>query len=121
MPQRRASTSRARDFRLRRVVCLSRTFCCDDKYVSIRSMHVLTDKQIMANIAANIQRLRGTRSSYWLAKQIDVATVQITRIERGENMPRASMLHRIAEALETTTDALMSADAGTFSTSGLTR
>lgn len=72
---------------------------------------VLTDDQATANIAANVTRLRGARSKYWLAKACGTHPIHITRIERAEHMPSSGLLARLAEALETTADALLSVDA----------
>ena len=71
-------------------------------------MSTVTDDQARKNIAANVRRLRGQRSRYWLAKAVDGGTIQITRIERAENMPGAGLLSRLAEALEVTVDTLLS-------------
>lgn len=76
---------------------------------------MLTDKQALANIAANVRRLRAGRSKYWLAKALDVHPIYITRLENAENMPGAGLLARLAEALGTTTDALLSMDARNLS------
>ncbi len=73
--------------------------------------NVITDDQARANIAANVKRLRGNRSRYWLAQQVGTHPIAITRLERGENLPGAGLLARLAEALETTADALLSLDA----------
>ena len=75
------------------------------------STTVMTDKQARANIAANVTRLRGDRSRYWLAQRCGTHPIHITRIERAENLPTAGLLARLAEALETSTDALLSMDA----------
>lgn len=72
---------------------------------------MLTDDQALANIAANVKRLRGDRSQYWLAKQLGITPIQVSRLENGENMPGAGRLARLAEVLGTTTDALLSLDA----------
>lgn len=77
-------------------------------------MQVLTDKQAKANIAANVQRLRGNRSRGWLAREAGTYPINITRIEAGEHMPGSGLLARLAEALDTTTDALLSLDAHRF-------
>lgn len=72
---------------------------------------MLTDEQAMANIAANVRRLRGERSLSWLAREAGTYPINITRVENGENLPGAGLLARLAEALGTTTDALLSIDA----------
>ena len=43
-----------------------------------------------------------------LAKSIDVHVTNISRYERGENKPTTKVLSKLANALETTTDYLMS-------------
>lgn len=72
---------------------------------------MMTDDQARANIAANVTRLRGDRSRYWLAKQCGTHTIHISRIEDASNLPNAGLLARLAEALDTTADALLSLDA----------
>ena len=80
-------------------------------------MQVLTDKQALANLAANIHRLRGDRSLAWLAKEAGTYPINIARIENAESMPGAGLVARIAEALETTADALLSTDAVKYTSS----
>ena len=69
---------------------------------------MLTDEEVIRNIAANVRRLRGIRSLSWLARQIGIDPSSIMRFERGERNPRAATLARLAIALDTTTDALIS-------------
>ncbi len=71
-------------------------------------MSTVTDDQARRIIAANVRRLRGDRSRYWLAKAVGGGTIQITRLERGENMPGAGLLTRLADALDVTVDVLLS-------------
>lgn len=71
----------------------------------------MTDEQAKANIAANVARLRGARSRGWLARAAGTYTINISRIENGDNLPSSGLLARLAEALDTTTDALLSLDA----------
>ncbi len=69
---------------------------------------MITDDEARENIAANVRKLRGQRSRYWLAKTIGGGTIQITRIERAETLPGAGLLSRLAEALDVTVDTLLS-------------
>jgi transcriptional regulator with XRE-family HTH domain len=73
--------------------------------------NVLTDEQAKANIAANVARLRGARTRSWLARECGTYPIAITRIERGDHLPTSGLLARLAEALDTTADALLSIDA----------
>lgn len=75
---------------------------------------MLTDEQAMANIAANVRRLRGDRSRAWLARETETYPINITRIESAENLPGSGLLARLAEALGTSADALLSIDATKF-------
>lgn len=68
----------------------------------------MSDDDVLANIAANVAKLRGKRSRSWLARQTGTYAINITRIESGEHMPGAGLLKRIAEALGTSTDMLFS-------------
>lgn len=68
----------------------------------------VTDEQAKAFIAANVRELRGERSRNWLAREVGTYPINITRIESKENMPGAGLLTRLAEALGTTVDGLLS-------------
>lgn len=73
---------------------------------------VVTDKTTLANIAANVARLRNGKSYSQLARDVTIAEdraypATIERIEKGQHMPGAGLLKRLAEALGTTADALM--------------
>lgn len=68
----------------------------------------MTDDEALKNISENVVRLRGQRSQYWLAKATQTYPANIARIENGESMPGGGLLSRIAEALETTVDYLLS-------------
>lgn len=72
---------------------------------------MLTDKQVLANVGANVRRLRGERSLSWLAEQVGTYPINISRIENATNMPNIGILYRIAETLGTSVDALLSPDA----------
>jgi len=68
---------------------------------------MLSDDQAITRIAANIQHFRKDRSKNWLAREAGTHAIYITRIERGESMPGAGMLARIAEALDVSVDQLL--------------
>jgi hypothetical protein len=70
---------------------------------------VLTDEQAQKNIAANVKRLRGSRSLGWLARAVESYPINISRIEDATSMPGGGMLSRLAEALEVTVDDLLAA------------
>lgn len=72
---------------------------------------MLTDRQILANIAANVRRLRGDMTRSELARRLDVYAMAVTRIEEASHMPNSALLARLAEVLNTTADALLSSDA----------
>lgn len=67
-----------------------------------------TDEEVLENISRNIVRLRGDRTLGWLAGQSGTYPINISRIEHGEHMPGAGLLTRLAEALETPVDVLVS-------------
>lgn len=60
----------------------------------------MSDEQALAAIAANITRLRGTRSKSWLARECGTYPINITRIEEEDHMPGVGLLTRIAKALD---------------------
>lgn len=68
----------------------------------------MRDDEALQNISRNVVRLRGQRSQYWLAKLCDTYPANIARIENGESMPGGGLLSRLAEALETSVDYLLS-------------
>ena len=77
-----------------------------------RGMQVmLTDEQLLINIASNIQRLLLERewTQSQLARETGLPQVTVNRICNGKNMPLASVLARIADAFRTSTDWLMAA------------
>ena len=61
-------------------------------------MQAVSDEDALKHIAANVVRLRGDRSQYWLAKEIGTYPANVARIENGESMPGAGLLSRLAEA-----------------------
>lgn len=71
-------------------------------------MEVVTDDEAKRNIARNMARLRGTKITYSdLARKAGTFPANISKIEKGEHMPGAALLSRIAEALGVTADHLM--------------
>lgn len=68
---------------------------------------MINDDQAREYVAANVARLRGDRSRYWLAKAVGTGTISISRIERGEHLPGAGLLSRLAEALGVSIDTLL--------------
>lgn len=74
---------------------------------------VITDEEALANIAANCKRLRGETSYSEIARKCTTdkwrcypATIQ--QIESGRHLPGSGLLARLAEALGSTTDELLS-------------
>lgn len=71
---------------------------------------VITDEQAKAWIAANVTRLMKERG----LTQVDIAAItgeqqmRIWRLANGLNLPSSAVIKRVAEALETTVDELMS-------------
>lgn len=70
---------------------------------------MLTDEQLKGVLAANVNRLLGEmgKSRYWLAKQTGESETRIANVCRAINCCSAGLLTRIAEALGTSTDALI--------------
>lgn len=73
---------------------------------------MLTDEQAKRNIAANVTRLQGDLSYGELARRCSLKNDRIypsaiQRIARGENMPGAGLLARLAEALGASVDELL--------------
>lgn len=71
---------------------------------------VITDTEAKMNLSVNLRRLlkREKLTSYRLAKDIDEPLNTIYRIVRGENVPNAVLLARIAERLNVPIDYLLS-------------
>lgn len=67
----------------------------------------MSDDQALKNIARNVRLLRGQRSQYWLAKEVETYPANIARIENGESMPGGGLLSRLADALKTSVDYLL--------------
>jgi transcriptional regulator with XRE-family HTH domain len=74
--------------------------------------NVITDEQAKEYIGDNVARLRGTRSRSWLARTVGTFPINITRIERGTHLPQAGLLCRLAEALDTSMEELISPPPG---------
>jgi transcriptional regulator with XRE-family HTH domain len=70
-------------------------------------MQVVSDDEALKNISRNVAHLRGTRSYSELARQVGTFAANISKIEKGEHMPGAALLSRLAEALGVTADYLM--------------
>ena len=72
--------------------------------------NVITDKDAKRNIAANVRRLLKARG--WRAVDLAKATseneMRISYLLREKRLPTAAFLARLAEALDTTTDELLS-------------
>ncbi len=77
---------------------------------------VIQDSIAQRNIAANVQRLLADRatkrqfpfSQAQLAKATGESEMRISKLVRGLAMPEAAFLARIAEALGTSVDSLLS-------------
>jgi transcriptional regulator with XRE-family HTH domain len=76
-----------------------------------------TDEQGRRNIAANVARLMMIHgmTQTALAEQTGETQATISRIVRGLNIPSATVLSRIASALDTTMDVLVEKSAENFS------
>ena len=70
---------------------------------------MLTDEDAKRNLAANLQRLMENRliNQSQLARLTGEPVMTISRAFRGEHMPRASVLDRIAEAMDVSIDRLL--------------
>lgn len=69
-----------------------------------------TDKEAKIYVAANVQHLldQAGHKVFWLMKATGEFPNRIYPVVRGDAMASAGLLSRIAEALETTADALLS-------------
>lgn len=67
----------------------------------------ISDEDALKNISRNMARLRGEMSYSELARQVDSWPGNISKIEKGEHMPGAALLARIAEVLGVTVDDLL--------------
>ena len=68
----------------------------------------MSDDEALKHISKNVALLRGSRSRSWLAREVGSYPINITRIERGEHMPSAGLISRLADALEVSVDYLLS-------------
>lgn len=71
---------------------------------------VLKDKQAIARVATNIDRMLRERgmSQRALAHATGETEMSISRLRRGKNEPGVGILSRVAEALGTSIDSLLS-------------
>ncbi len=71
---------------------------------------MLTNEEARHNISVNLRRMLQSRgwSQQQLADRCDVLQVNISRILGENRLPRIDVLARIAEALETSVDLLLS-------------
>lgn len=69
-----------------------------------------TDADAKIYVAANVQGLlaQSNRKVFWLMKATGELPNRIYPVVRGDAMASAGLLSRIAEALQTSTDALLS-------------
>ena len=72
----------------------------------------MTDEQAKFNIAANLLRLRGSRSYSQLARECStddekIYPATIERIEKTKHMPGVGLLSRIAEVLGVSVDDML--------------
>lgn len=74
------------------------------------STAVITDAEARVNIGDNIKALLKTKgwSQGELARQSNESAMNVSRIINGVNLPNAAILARLAEALEVSTDYLIS-------------
>lgn len=71
---------------------------------------MIQDSEAKANISANLKRLLGEAgiSQRELARQTGDPIMTINDVVNGRNMPGAGLIARIAEALDVSTDAVLS-------------
>ena len=71
--------------------------------------NVITDEQAKTNISRNVRYALDVRG--WkavdLARATDESEMRISLLVRGKKLPTAAFLARVAEALDTTADALL--------------
>lgn len=68
----------------------------------------MSDEEALKRIAANAKKFRGDRSLSEIARDAKTYPASIRRIEEGQNMPGVGLLTRLAAALGTTIDELLS-------------
>jgi hypothetical protein len=83
---------------------------CKEYFRLLGMATVITDTQARSNIAENIRRILTARgwSQARLAKATNESEMRISLVVRGVHEPGAAFLARIAEALNTTSDDLLS-------------
>ena len=72
-------------------------------------MNVITDEEAKENLATNLGRLMENRgmTQTELARITGQPVMTISRACRGQNVPRATVLSRVAEALDVSIDRLL--------------
>lgn len=70
----------------------------------------MTDPVLISTIGQNVAKYRSQAglTQAQLAEAVDISSVFISRIERGQKMMKVSTLHAIAQALHVSCDALLS-------------
>lgn len=68
---------------------------------------MVTDEEGLRNIARNMAELRGELSYSDLARAVGTYPGNISKIEKGESMPGAALLARIAHALGSSSDFML--------------
>jgi transcriptional regulator with XRE-family HTH domain len=70
-------------------------------------MQDMSDDEAREVIAANVSRLRGDRSLSDIARACDTSAGAIQQIERGDRMPGAGLMTRLAAAFGVSLDDLV--------------
>lgn len=70
---------------------------------------MITDAELKRSLARNLKRNLKSQgiTPYRLAKMVEEPQTSVYRIVRGENVPNAVLLARMAEALGVTIDSLL--------------
>ena len=70
---------------------------------------VITNDEAKDRIGANVSRYMGERkmSQATLSRVTEENEMTISRVVRGKHVPNSALLHRLAEALQVTTDQLL--------------
>lgn len=70
---------------------------------------VITNDEAKERIGANVTRFMGDRnmSQATLSRVTEESEMTISRVVRGKHVPNSALLHRLAEALQVTTDDLL--------------
>lgn len=71
-------------------------------------MEVIDANELKLTIGANVRRMRERRkwSQTALAELVGISRIAMNRIENGHALPDSDVLYAIADAFETTADAL---------------